>query len=551
MSKDLDIKMNAPLFTMSKLETEEAFKNRFQNIKSDRALLFIFQLFVILDIYPVYTILNDRELIHWPSNYVIWGIGFLSTMFVMFNGKFLLLLLEYSLLSLLINKINRSFKQKLKSCDRDFEQLKREIQLLEDIDWGKMEPLPQSTIDRNMRDLKLRCIDLAHKGNITSLHQQTEEMKSLTEKNLSRRISKLPTVIAKVRTEQKLEDLKVMLGRAEEADLYFKNRPCMKFAKGYEDHGPEIRKHITQLEAILKQLTVAYNAVKTFEAGKTQHVSSQVDKAEKFGTELINNRFDLWSIDKYSSLEVWNDTIRSSWLAMTMGFSVSAAEDLFKGQQVYCALREVNNNFSDLSNTEIWLESVLMNDVSLQGLVSLAKGRYFENQVAENTDGQLFENFNHAGTDITIDGMEFQLKATDSEAYINSVDDDLLVIATSEVADKTSAIDSGISNEELTSAVEHALGGSVIDVGDGILGAVGFLGIFATVNGLNHFFERLEKKVEPCVAADEALEIALKQSLEGFASVGDLIYRVIISKPSRLLCRFFLWIFRIKPGAGK
>jgi len=537
--------MDTPIFSMSKLKNEQAFKERFQRIKSDRALPFIVQLFVGLLAYPLYQILNAKGLVDLPSDYVILGVCSLSLLFIIFNGRFLLILFEYSLISMKINKLDRSFKREFKSSNDDFKQLKNVINLLENVDWGDMGPLLYSAKDRNLTTLKQRCIDLALEANIASLHQKTEEIKDTVQQDVNKRISKLPVVIAKARTEQKLTELREILERAEQADLHFKNRPFMKFAKGYEDHAPQIRKHIDQLEAILNKLTVAYKALKTFEVGKIQQITTQLDRAETYASDLIKNRFELWSTENYSSLLLWNDSIRSGWLAMTMGFSVSAAEDLFKNQQVYNALREVNGNYSGLSNSEIWLEALLMNDASLQGLVNLAKGRYFENQVAANTEGQLFENFNHPGTDITIDGMEFQLKATDSEAYINSIDDDILVIATSEVAGKTTAIDSGISNEELTSAVEHALGGSVIDVGDGILGGLGFLGIFATVNGLNHFFERLDKKVEPCAAADEALEIALKQSLEGFASVGDLIFMVCF-KPAKLLGRFFLWIFRIK-----
>ena len=538
--------MDIPLFSMSKLESENAFKENFRLIQSTRKLPFIFQLFVILDVYPLYLLLYAKGFVDWPIEYVVWGVCFLSVVFILYHGRYLLILIEYSLLSLMINKFDRLFKKKFKSSEDDFEKLKSVINLLEDIDYGDLEPLVRCSINRNLTTLKQRCIDLTLVANIASLHQQTEEVKAFAQQNVNKRISQLPVVIAKGRTEQKIAQLGEMLERAEQANLYYKNRPFKKHVREYEDHAPQISKHIIQLEAVLTKLTVAYHTLKAFEAEKSQHITAQLDKAEAFASNLLNKRLQLWSTENYSSLVLWDDTIRSGWLAMAMGFSVSAAEDLFKGQQVYSALREVNGNFADLSNAEIWLEALLMSDASLQGLVNLAKGRYFENQVAENTEGQLFENFNHPGTDITIDGMEFQLKATDSEAYINSIDNDILVIATSEVAGKTNAIDSGISNEESTLLVEHALGGSVIDVGDGIINGLGFLGIFATVNGLNHFFKRLDEKVEPCVAADEALEMAFKQTLEGFASVGDLFYGAFHSRPAKLLGRFIFWVFRVK-----
>lgn len=84
-------------------------------------------------------------------------------------------------------------------------------------------------------------------------------------------------------------------------------------------------------------------------------------------------------------------------------------------------------------------------------------------------------------TDIVIDGVEMQIKATDSIDYINSVNDDILVIATSEVALTSGSIDGGYTNEELTNSVGLALGGSTVDIPDtamdAILAGVGGLGL--------------------------------------------------------------------------
>ena len=60
-----------------------------------------------------------------------------------------------------------------------------------------------------------------------------------------------------------------------------------------------------------------------------------------------------------------------------------------------------------------------------------------EQLIAADTGGELFEHFNHPGSDIVIDGVEYQIKATDSTSYINSVADDIPVISTSEVASET------------------------------------------------------------------------------------------------------------------
>ena len=88
---------------------------------------------------------------------------------------------------------------------------------------------------------------------------------------------------------------------------------------------------------------------------------------------------------------------------------------------------------------------------------------HLEQLVTNDTGGELFEHFNNPGTDITIDGIEIQIKATDSVSYIASVDDEIPVIVTSEVAEKTDSIDGGYTNAELTTTVEQALGDGVID----------------------------------------------------------------------------------------
>jgi len=182
--------------------------------------------------------------------------------------------------------------------------------------------------------------------------------------------------------------------------------------------------------------------------------------------------------------------LKSAAWGSTFGTSASLANDLYEAHGLYDALRKVNSNFSGLSDTEIWWETLWMSPESLTGLASLAKGAYFEQLVANETGGQLFEHFNHKDTDIIIDGVEIQLKATDSVSYVNSVDGNITVMATSEVADKTGAIDSGISNSDLTNTTDLALGGSVIDAGDatidGLLTGVGCLGLMASINGINH-----------------------------------------------------------------
>ena len=194
--------------------------------------------------------------------------------------------------------------------------------------------------------------------------------------------------------------------------------------------------------------------------------------------------------------DVHSDSTKAAWLA-TLSVPFSIGNDLAAADQVYDSLRAVNGNFEGMTNSEIWWETLWMSSESLAGLSSLVKGAYFEQLVANDMGGQLHEHFNTPETDMVLDGMEFQLKATDSVAYINSVDEDIPIISTSEVANQTGAIDSGYSNDDLTTKVEQALDGGLIDAKDvavdALITGVGSLGIFATMRGINHASARYDE----------------------------------------------------------
>ena len=182
-----------------------------------------------------------------------------------------------------------------------------------------------------------------------------------------------------------------------------------------------------------------------------------------------------------------------------------------------------------------------MSSESLTGLVSLTKGAYFEQLVASDTGGELFPDFNHPDTDITINGIEYQLKATDSAAYINTVDEDIPVIATSEVADLEGVIDSSYTNEELTNTVEIAINGNAIDAQDtavdAILSGVGTLGIFATIKGINHAQVKYNKGVEAEEAIFEGLGVAAEATAKGIVDTVEMASKVVKSRPSRFVGR--------------
>lgn len=218
--------------------------------------------------------------------------------------------------------------------------------------------------------------------------------------------------------------------------------------------------------------------------------------------------------------------------------------DFTTAGDVYDALRGVNGNYAGLSDAEIWWETLLMPAESLVGLAALAKGAYFEQLVAADTGGRLFEHFNHPDTDIVIDGQAFQLKATASAGYVNSVDENIPVIATSEVAEQTRAFDAGFSNADLENSVNLALGGSVFDIKDttvdAVLGGIGGLGVFATIQGINHAGKRVENGGDVVEAMFEGAGVAIEESARALVGAAELGYKVLSSRPSRFVGRVML-----------
>jgi hypothetical protein len=220
-------------------------------------------------------------------------------------------------------------------------------------------------------------------------------------------------------------------------------------------------------------------------------------------------------------------------MAGLLGSATSAAMNVSDSMAVYDTLKSVNGNFTDASDADIWFETLTMPPEQLAGLVSLTKGAHFEKLVASDTGGQLHEHFNHPDTDIIIDGEAVQLKATSSIDYINSVDSEIPVIATSEVAEYTRAIDSGISNEELTSMVEGSLGGDVLDlpdvIADGISGGVGGIGTFSTAQGLYQGHQYYKETGNKEKAVLFGLGITIKGTIVALLNLCQIFFKALAS----------------------
>jgi len=140
-------------------------------------------------------------------------------------------------------------------------------------------------------------------------------------------------------------------------------------------------------------------------------------------------------------------------------------------QFVLDALRRSKNSLSEASDEELANYVQSLSPEQLKGVSNNIKGIAHELRFAfeENADGdnytvEIFEETNHAGSDIRLintetgEVEEFQLKATAFRSYVEEHMEkygDISVLATTEVANDAQDIgSSGISNEELKSDVE-------------------------------------------------------------------------------------------------
>lgn len=154
----------------------------------------------------------------------------------------------------------------------------------------------------------------------------------------------------------------------------------------------------------------------------------------------------------------------------------TAVDDSVESQLVLDALRRSDNTLTAASEAQI---SEYLDDYSaeqLKGIANNIKGIYHEllyvdryNKANTDTYAEVFAATNHPGADIVLRDMQthevidqFQLKATDSSAYIQEHFeryDDIKVLATDEVASDLPGVESsGVTNHEISSRVAEDLG---------------------------------------------------------------------------------------------
>ena len=235
--------------------------------------------------------------------------------------------------------------------------------------------------------------------------------------------------------------------------------------------------------------------------------------------------------------------VRNALYVSALSVPVSAWGDFSQASDIFAALRDVNGNYAAMRDVDIWLDTLMMPGEQLAGLVSLTKGAYFEGLVEADFGGIRFEHFNHPDTDIVIDGIEYQIKATDSSSYIKSVADHIPIIGTSEVAGVRDAIGANYTNEGLTDAVEATLGGPIIDFSDTALDAVfsglGFISIVGLVKGIARGASIYRETGDAVRGLASGVGVTFEESVWAFINILELATRGalagVTSKPARYL----------------
>jgi len=126
--------------------------------------------------------------------------------------------------------------------------------------------------------------------------------------------------------------------------------------------------------------------------------------------------------------------------------------------EVYDAIRRGYTDLADATDAEIMDYFGAVTSTELSGHVANIKGIALEMELARALDAELYEMTNHVGTDIIVDGMDYSVKSgISTQPTLDDLAEGLDVIATSEIADVTDAIDAGITNAELVESVLDAI----------------------------------------------------------------------------------------------
>ncbi|WP_390587516.1 hypothetical protein [Erythrobacter sp. MTPC3] len=242
--------------------------------------------------------------------------------------------------------------------------------------------------------------------------------------------------------------------------------------------------------------------------------------------------------DKFDDQRV----VQGALMLSALSVPISAWGDISQAGNVFDSLRAVNGNYADMTDTEIWFDTLTMAGPELAGLANLTKGALFEAHVESSFGGELHEHFNHPDTDIVIDGVAYQIKATDSASYIDTVADGIPVISTTEVASITGSLDGGYSNEDLTDTVYLALGGTVLDISDtaldAVLTGVGGVGIFAILSGVRSASAKYKETGDALESLAEGLSTATVHTARTTVNMAEMATKGVVGVATSRPVRF-------------
>lgn len=357
--------------------------------------------------------------------------------------------------------------------------------------------------------------------------QLCEEADLLVKDAIRQRHENDPHVRAKLELERALVYLRELVS---EADRQFEAALEKKFLKAWSIISRPGRKQLRMVRQEIKALEAALASVSAnpelIKAERDyEHLVRLVDQRLSAAKSLASEAIPLGHRDSFEP----DHALSLGLVSAAFSVPVSLAMDLGQAGSVYDALRDVNGNYVGMTDFEIWHETLTMSPDALAGLAALTKGSYFETLVEGDLGGERFAEFNHPDTDILIDGVAYQIKATDSVAYVEGVAEHIPVIATTEVAELTGSIDGGYSNIDLSEAVDLALGGSVIDIGDtlldGITTGIGGVGVVAIIQGTHAAWSKYRSDGD----AVSALGVGVTKTAAGVArtivNATELIYR--------------------------
>jgi hypothetical protein len=238
-------------------------------------------------------------------------------------------------------------------------------------------------------------------------------------------------------------------------------------------------------------------------------------------------------------------TVRAALILGGLSVPVSAWRDALQAGDIYNSLREVNGNYAGMSDFDIWLDTLIMPGEQLAGLAAVTKGAWFEKLVETDFSGERFEHFNHPDTDILIDGVAYQIKATDSVSYIATVDGDIPVISTSEIASITGSIDGGYTDAALTDGIDLAFGGTIFDISDtvfdAVLSGVGGVGLFSVIKGINTSWRSYQASGDAIGSLVDGMTAIAVNTARSVVNLAELGWRgtaaVVKSPPARFAGR--------------